>query len=52
MLHSMLGLMIWCAALLPLTLARLSLEERALIDRFGSAYERYAFDVGKLLPRA
>lgn len=51
LLQSTVGLMIWCWALVPVTLARLSLEERALIDRFGSAYERYTFDVGRLLPR-
>lgn len=50
LLQSTLGLIVWCVALLPLTLARLSLEERALTHRFGKAYEHYAEEVGGLLP--
>lgn len=51
LLRSVSGAALWCVMLVPLTLARLSLEERALHDRFGEAYRRYAEDVGTLLPR-
>ncbi len=50
LLQSMLGLVIWCGALLPVTLARLSLEESALAQRFGAEYKRYAKEVAGLLP--
>jgi protein-S-isoprenylcysteine O-methyltransferase Ste14 len=49
-LRSTLGVALWCGALLPLTLVRLSLEERALVRRFGEDYRRYAKSVGGLLP--
>ena len=50
LLQSTIGFVVWCVALLPVTLARLSLEESALERRFGKAYERYAEEVGGLLP--
>jgi len=50
LLQSVLGLVVWCGALLPVTLARLALEERALELRFGTLYERYAEEVGGLVP--
>ncbi len=50
LLQSTIGLVVWCGALLPVTLTRLSLEERALAHRFGKAYQRYAEEVGGLLP--
>jgi protein-S-isoprenylcysteine O-methyltransferase Ste14 len=50
LLQSVLGLGVWCGALLPVTLARLALEERALELRFGTLYERYAEEVGGLVP--
>ncbi len=50
LLQSVLGLVVWCGALLPVTLARLALEDRALELRFGTLYERYAEEVGGLVP--
>ncbi len=50
LLQSLLGLVVWFGALLPVTLARLALEERALELRFGTFYERYAEEVGGLVP--
>lgn len=50
LLQSTLGLALWCAALVPATLVRLLLEERALEAFFGSAYRRYVEQVGGLLP--
>lgn len=50
LLQSALGIVVWAGALLPVTLARLSLEERALERRFGLAYARYREQVGGLLP--
>ena len=50
LLQSTIGFVVWCVALLPVTLERLSLEESALERRFGKAYERYAEEVGGLLP--
>lgn len=50
LLQSTIGFVVWCVALLPVTLARWSLEESALERRFGKAYERYAEEVGGLLP--
>ena len=50
LLQSLLGLVVWFGALLPVTLARLALEERALELRFGTLYERYAEEVGGLVP--
>ena len=49
LLQSGIGLVVWCGGLLPVTLARLSLEERALERRFGKAYQRYSEEVGGLL---
>jgi protein-S-isoprenylcysteine O-methyltransferase Ste14 len=51
LLQSFFGLLVWGGVLLPVTLARLTLEERALMDRFGDVYRRYAHEVGALLPR-
>ena len=50
LLQSVLGLVVWCGALLPVTLTRLALEERALELRFGTLYERYVEEVGGLVP--
>ena len=50
LLQSVLGLVVWYGALLPVTLARLALEERTLELRFGTLYERYAEEVGGLVP--
>ena len=52
LLQSTLGLVVWCGALLPVTLVRLSLEESALAQLFGADYRRYAEEVAGLLPLA
>jgi protein-S-isoprenylcysteine O-methyltransferase Ste14 len=41
---------LWLAALLPLVLWRLALEERQLDARFGTRYQRYRLRVRRLLP--
>jgi protein-S-isoprenylcysteine O-methyltransferase Ste14 len=52
LLQSTWGLIVWCVALVPLTLVRLSHEERALTRRFGETYQRYVKEVGAVLPLA
>lgn len=50
LLQSAAGLALWCAALVPVTLVRISREEHALIERFGDSYRGYAEHVRGLLP--
>jgi protein-S-isoprenylcysteine O-methyltransferase Ste14 len=50
LLQSTVGLVIWCIALIPVTLVRLSLEEHALEEYFGEKYRSYTEEVGAVLP--
>ena len=47
---SLVAVALWIVVLLPVTMARLRIEERALRSGFGRAYDRYAATVPRLLP--